>query len=70
MPNRIRELREHMNLTPAELAKLLEVKQSTISRWESGELEPGPEHLKALRRVFKIRGIHELFVAPTEVATG
>ena len=32
----IKEMREKRNLTQKQLAELLEVKQSNISRWEAG----------------------------------
>ncbi len=35
-PDQIRALREHMDLTQRELADLLEVRQQTISEWETG----------------------------------
>ena len=39
-PTAIRALREHMNLTQREMADELEVRQQTISEWETGVYQP------------------------------
>ena len=36
----IRELRRHLGLTQAELARDLGVRQQTVSEWETGQYEP------------------------------
>ncbi len=36
----IRELRRHMGLTQAELARLLGIRQQTVSEWEGGLYKP------------------------------
>jgi DNA-binding transcriptional regulator YiaG len=43
-PKEIRFLREHMDLTQAELAAKIRVSDQTVARWEKGETEniPGP----------------------------
>lgn len=52
-PQEIKSLRERGGLSQADLARLVEVDRSAVSRWESGESQPGrtqQEILKALRR--------------------
>jgi DNA-binding transcriptional regulator YiaG len=36
----IRALREHLGLTQAELAQELNVRQQTVSEWETGQYRP------------------------------
>jgi DNA-binding transcriptional regulator YiaG len=36
----IRALREHLGLTQAELAEELNVRQQTVSEWETGQYRP------------------------------
>ena len=52
--NRIRELRRHMKLTQKELAKHLQIADSTLSYWEMGKYEPDREALMKLSRFFKV----------------
>ena len=52
--NRIRELRKNMNLTQKELAKHLQIADSTLSYWEMGKYEPDSEALIKLSRFFKV----------------
>ena len=52
--NRIRELRKHMNMTQKELAKHLQIADSTLSYWEMGKYEPDREALMKLSRFFKV----------------
>ena len=37
---RVRALREHLALTQAELAQELNVRQQTVSEWETGQYRP------------------------------
>jgi len=53
MQNRIRDLREQRKLTQAELALLVEVDETAISRWESGARPLTPTVLARLAKVFK-----------------
>src|SRR5438093_7876549 len=53
MQNRIRDLREQRKLTQAELAKLLEVDEAAVSRWESGARPLTPTVLARLAKIFK-----------------
>ena len=52
--NRIRELRKRMGLTQKELAKHLQIANSTLSYWEMGKYEPDSEALMKLSRFFKV----------------
>lgn len=38
--NRIKELRENMNLSQRELANFVKTSQANLSRWEQGIIEP------------------------------
>ncbi len=48
----VRKLREQMGLSQWELADLLGVHWVTVSRWESGRVEPRGEHLQDLAPLF------------------
>jgi len=52
--NRIRELRKQMDITQKELAKHLQVADSTLSYWELGRYEPDTEALMKLSRFFNV----------------
>ena len=52
--NRIRELRKQMKMTQKELAKHLQIADSTLSYWETGKYEPDKEALMKLSRFFKV----------------
>lgn len=54
MYKRIRELREDKNLSQEEIAKILNVSQSTYSRYESGYLDVPSEILIRLSRYYNI----------------
>src|SRR5216110_2474018 len=54
MNNRIKELRERAGLSQGELAKLLEVDEGSISRWEAGRRPLSPDVIERLARIFKI----------------
>ncbi len=51
---KIKQYREDKNMTQVEVAKLLGVKPATISKYESGTLEPNIESLKKLAKLFEI----------------
>jgi putative transcriptional regulator len=55
-PVRIRALREHMNMTQQELADELEVRQQTISEWETGLYTPRRSTQKYLTMVAERAG--------------
>jgi transcriptional regulator with XRE-family HTH domain len=48
LPEELRTRRVELNISQAELARLLQVSQQTISRWESGRTSPGPRRIGAL----------------------
>jgi len=52
--NRIRELRKNLNMTQKELAKLLQIADSTLSYWDMGRYEPDNDTLLKLSRFFKV----------------
>ena len=52
--NRIRELRKRMDITQKELAKHLQIADSTLSYWEMGKYEPDSDALLKLSRFFKV----------------
>jgi putative transcriptional regulator len=55
-PDLIRSLREHMGLTQRELADHLEVRQQTISEWETGLHKPHRSTQKTLSMVAERAG--------------
>lgn len=55
-PDMIRALREHMGLTQRELADQLEVRQQTISEWETGLHTPHRSTQKTLSMVAERAG--------------
>jgi len=52
--NRIRELRKQINMTQKELAKQLQIADSTLSYWEMGKYEPDTNALMKLSRFFNV----------------
>ena len=52
--NRIRELRKKRNMTQKELAKHLQIADSTLSYWEMGKYEPDNKALMKLSEFFKV----------------
>lgn len=50
---RIRDLREGSDLTQAEVAKYLNIKQNTYSQYENGQRQLPIESLVALARLYK-----------------
>jgi DNA-binding XRE family transcriptional regulator len=66
MRNRVRELRERARLTQAEVAKLLDVNESDVSRWESGKRPLSPAAIEKIAAVFKVRS-WELFLDRNEL---
>ena len=55
-PGTIRALREHMGLTQREMADELEVRQQTISEWETGLHTPHRSTQKTLSMVAERAG--------------
>ncbi|MEN8905619.1 MAG: helix-turn-helix transcriptional regulator [Clostridiales bacterium] len=52
MKNRISELRKEMNMSTSELANLLSITMRTIQRYEKGVINPTPDKLKILAKLF------------------
>lgn len=49
-PKEIRELREEVELTQRQFARLLGVTHQTVINWEKGRTEPQPVHLEIMER--------------------
>ena len=49
--NKVRELRQQLELTQEELAKRLGVERSTVTKWEIGESKPRADVLVKLSKV-------------------
>ena len=52
--NKIKEYRELNKMTQKDIAEVLEVEPGTISKYESGIIEPNIESLKRLAEIFNI----------------
>jgi putative transcriptional regulator len=63
LKNRLRELREARKLTQQEVAKLLDIDHTTISRHESGSRGLSPEDIQKYARLYKVES-YELFIDP------
>ena len=51
---KLQELRKRKNLTQEELAEVLYVSRTAVSKWESGRGYPNIESLKALAKVYSV----------------
>ena len=51
---RFKELRDEKSISLNELAKVLGVNKSTISRWEKGEQKPGFDAIIAISKFFNV----------------
>ena len=51
---RFKELRKENKLSTIELGKILGVSNSTITRWENGNILPSIEHLYNMAKYFKV----------------
>ena len=45
---RLEEARKSKSLSQADIARKIGVTRETVSKWESGDKEPSPEHLREL----------------------
>lgn len=52
--NRIKELRSELGLLQAGLAKMLKVRQNTVSNWETGRHEPDQDALLEMSKIFDV----------------
>jgi len=60
----IRYLRKYMGFKAVDLAKILEINKSTLSRWEAGKEKIGPANDRLLRLLvirYKEEQLHSLF---------
>jgi len=64
--NRLRELREACRLTQQEVAKLLDIDHTTVSRHESGDRGLSPEDIQKYARLYKVES-YELFINPKDL---
>ena len=53
--NNLKEVREKANLTQEQLANLINVDRSTITKWETGEAAPRSDKLPMLAKVLDCR---------------
>ena len=51
---RLKELRKENGLSTIALGKILNVSDSTITRWENGEMLPSIQHLYNIAVFFKV----------------
>lgn len=63
--DRIRSLRESMNLSQAELAKRLGITRSSVNAWELGISVPSTQYIVELSGIFKVSTDHLLCVDDT-----
>ena len=66
LKNRLRELREARKLTQQEVAKLLDIDHTTVSRHESGSRNLSPEDIQKYARLYKVES-YELFINPKDL---
>ena len=57
--NKIKQYRELNKMTQKDIAEVLGVEPGTISKYESGALEPNIESLKRLAEIFNV-SVHKL----------
>jgi Fic family protein len=63
--NKIKQYRENKKMTQKDIAEILEVEPGTVSKYESGTLEPNIESLKRLAETFEIT-VDELITEENE----
>jgi transcriptional regulator with XRE-family HTH domain len=66
-PEQIRNLRQRLGMTQRELARLLGVPQSTVQRWESGEMSPSATSLGRIDDLAREHGVPFTPFLPSEV---
>lgn len=67
--NRLRELRLERKLTQEEVAKLLDIDNTTVSKHESGARGLSLEDIKKYARLYKVEPF-ELFISPEDLRGG
>ena len=55
--NKIRHIRTRLGLSQLDLAEITGVSQATVSRWDSGELQPRLEDLTRIREFALTNGL-------------
>lgn len=60
IPNRLRELREERKLTQQEVAKILDITHSTVSRHESRDRAMSSRDIKGYANLYKVE-TYEIF---------
>ncbi len=66
MKDLLKNLREKNHLTQEQLAEKVMVTRQAVSRWETGETQPGIETLKLLSRVFDV-SVNTLLGSPRQL---
>ena len=61
----IRAFRREVRMTQDELARRLEVPQSTVARWESGRCAPNAYHIGEMCDLGRVEGISPDFFFPS-----
>lgn len=51
---RLKELRKEANISSVALAKILQVRDTTILRWEKGKMIPTIDKLYSIAKFFKV----------------
>ena len=51
---RLKELRNENNITTIKMGEILNVRHSTIVRWESGKITPSIDHLYNIAKYFNV----------------
>jgi DNA-binding transcriptional regulator YiaG len=62
-PGAIISLREALGLTQKAFGERIGVDKITVSRWERGQVRPGPESIKALRKLRRIAAARGVIVS-------
>ena len=60
-PSALREVREHLGLSQAQIAKRLNLPTNTVSRWERGETSPDANSLAAIYSIATGAGLQPVF---------
>jgi type I restriction enzyme M protein len=70
LPERLRALRQKLNLSQEQLAARLDVSFATVNRWETGKGRPQAAQRDALERLFDEAGVDEADPAPVVAPSG
>jgi transcriptional regulator with XRE-family HTH domain len=65
--NRLRLLREERKLTQKEVAKVLDIDYTTVSKHESGDRGLSPEDVRKYAALYKVES-YELFMNPATLS--